>query len=250
MRDDTPPGFTPGTGFIPSPHDPKDHPLSLYIPRLAEVERELPATRVVYSNSMPLYNQGESSMCVAFSAALASTIDQRRDHRRTIVYDAPELYARCKEQDGIPNIDGTYPRIALDIKRARGIRILSSRIASEVGDLDQIGAYAALRDIEEVKAAIYLFGSAALGSVWYDEWFDIPVSKTFPPGSREGGGHAYLAIGYSDKKQALLIQNSWGPYWGYKIAGKEGRAWLPYSYVHLDSEFDWEAWRSIDLQEN
>ncbi len=250
MREDAPPGFTPGTGFVPSPKDTHDHVLRAYVPRLNEVINEIPRQRIPYTPTLPLYNQGESPQCVAFSAALASTIDQRRDSRRTITYDAPELYARCKEQDGIPDIDGTYPRVALKIKKDRGMRILASpRKPSEVGDLDQIAAYVGLKNVMEVCAAVHLFGSAILGSVWYDEWFDIPTSKVFPAGVHEGGGHAYTVVGYSLPKKRLLIQNSWGPYWGYRIGSLEGRAWLPFEYVHLDSEYDWEAWRTIDLQE-
>lgn len=40
------------------------------------------------------------------------------------------------------------------------------------------------------------------------------------------GGHAVLAIGYDDTREALLIRNSWGEQWGNK-----GYAWLPYKYV-------------------
>ena len=225
MRDDTPPGFSPGTGYVPSPPDKRDHALSAYIPQLEDVITSVPRSRIPYTPTLPLYNQGESSMCVAFSSALMSTIDQRRDHARTITYDAPELYDRCKEQDGIPNVDGTYPRIALKIKQARGIRIMESpRRPTEVGDLDVIARYVALHSIDEVVAAIHLFGSAALGSVWYHEWFDIPINKVFPPGTTDAGGHAYTAIGWNLATRRLLVQNSWGPYWGYKIGGLLGRA--------------------------
>lgn len=40
------------------------------------------------------------------------------------------------------------------------------------------------------------------------------------------GGHAVLAIGYDDDRQAILIRNSWGSDWG-----DNGHAWLPYEYV-------------------
>lgn len=210
----------------------------------------MPSRKVPWSPTLPLYNQGESPQCVAFSAALASTIDQRRDHRRTVVYDAPELYARCKERDGIPDVDGTYPRVALKIKQERGMRVLQSpRKPREIGDLDQIGAYVHLRTLEEITAAVHLYGSVILGSVWYDEWFDIPADMIFPVGRREGGGHAYTVVGYDLKKRLLLVQNSWGPYWGYRIGGLLGRAWLPFDMVRLDSEYDWEAWRSIDVED-
>lgn len=45
-------------------------------------------------------------------------------------------------------------------------------------------------------------------------------------GDRELGGHAIVACGYDDHKQALKIRNSWGESWGDK-----GYAWLSYEYV-------------------
>jgi C1A family cysteine protease len=56
------------------------------------------------------------------------------------------------------------------------------------------------------------------------------------------GGHAVVAVGYSDYKQlsnndqpgALLIRNSWGPAWG-----QGGYGWLPYSYVLGGLTGDW-----------
>jgi len=40
------------------------------------------------------------------------------------------------------------------------------------------------------------------------------------------GGHAVLAVGYNDKKKALLVRNSWGKQWGI-----DGYFWLPYEFV-------------------
>jgi len=56
------------------------------------------------------------------------------------------------------------------------------------------------------------------------------------------GGHAVLAVGYSDKKKigkeqgALLIRNSWGTQWG-----ESGYGWLPYAYVEAGLADDFWA---------
>ena len=249
MKETAPPDFVPGTGFVPSPEDHRDHRLLTYVPEWADVLKEVADVKVPYTPTLPVYNQGSSPQCVAFSAALASTIDQRRDHRRTLIYDAPELYARCKERDGIPGIDGTYPRVSLQIKKDRGMRVMQSPILAEVGHLDQIGAYVSLATIDEVIAAISLFGSVILGSTWYASWFDIPnpVTKVFPPPQGDAGGHAYTAVGWNRNTRRLLVQNSWGPYWGYVIGGTDGRAWLPFEYIDFN---DFEAWRSVDIEDN
>ena len=40
------------------------------------------------------------------------------------------------------------------------------------------------------------------------------------------GGHALCAVGYDDSKQAFIIRNSWGPYWGLS-----GYFYMPYAYI-------------------
>lgn len=238
--------FRDRLGAIPSPPDPRDHPLSMYIPETAEVALVLPRWRYPgWSRSFPVYDQIGPS-CVGNSSALSATIDQRRDHRHWDVYDGEELYALCKQQDGIPTVAGTYPRVAFKIRQERGAKVKKSGESSEVGQYDQIGAYAALHSIEEIKVAIYLYGSSLLGSTWYEEWFDVPTDKILPPGINPAGGHAYTAIGWSTARSSLLIQNSWGTEWGYSINGTGGRAWLPYDRVDFN---DFEAWRAIDMDD-
>jgi C1A family cysteine protease len=40
------------------------------------------------------------------------------------------------------------------------------------------------------------------------------------------GGHAVVAAGFDDSKQAILVRNSWGSAWG-----KSGYFWMPYAYI-------------------
>jgi C1A family cysteine protease len=71
---------------------------------------------------------------------------------------------------------------------------------------------------------------------------EIPFPQ---PGDGFLGGHAVVAIGYDDSKEiagkrgALLIQNSWGDYWG-----EGGYGWLPYAYVEQGLAVDF--WSLVD----
>ena len=40
------------------------------------------------------------------------------------------------------------------------------------------------------------------------------------------GGHAVVAVGYDDAKQAVLVRNSWGTSWGIG-----GYFWMPYAFI-------------------
>ncbi|ASC69160.1 uncharacterized protein XM38_000860 [Halomicronema hongdechloris C2206] len=47
-------------------------------------------------------------------------------------------------------------------------------------------------------------------------------------------GHAVMAVGYDDAREAFLIQNSWGTEWG-----NQGYGWLAYDYVLHGLATDW-----------
>jgi C1A family cysteine protease len=40
------------------------------------------------------------------------------------------------------------------------------------------------------------------------------------------GGHAVMAVGYDDRRKAVLVRNSWGRHWGI-----EGHFWMPYRLI-------------------
>ena len=82
----------------------------------------------------------------------------------------------------------------------------------------------------DVKSCIADGYPAAFGFPVYSSIGEVSESNDVIPFPNQDdelqGGHAILAIGYDDKKDALLIRNSWGDTWGNK-----GYAWLPYEYV-------------------
>src|SRR5262245_57431613 len=58
-----------------------------------------------------------------------------------------------------------------------------------------------------------------------------------PPGHGQPiGGHAVLAVGYSDRRKSFLIRNSWGRRWGLR-----GYFWLPYRFV-TNPDLAWDFW--------
>lgn len=235
---------SPGLGRLPSPKDDRDHTLGQHVRGLSTIQQTLPSYSY-FRQAIPVMNQGTTSMCVAYSGSIIRTISQRKDAKQLQVFDAPELYARCKEQDGIPNQDGTFQRVAAEILLNRGAIIIQSPDAGDIGTTRKIAAYARLRTVDEIRASVYLFGAAWLGSWWYQNWFEVPSSDWYLPEPDQAvGGHAYAVDGYSDRRKAFRIHNSWGPTWG-----NNGHAWLRYSYIKglEDDNGDFEAWRTLDV---
>lgn len=67
---------------------------------------------------------------------------------------------------------------------------------------------------------------------WEGWMMPIPRKRN----DRTHGGHAVMAVGYDDRKQAVLVRNSWGKDFGIK-----GYFWMPYSLIS-DSGFAHDFW--------
>lgn len=100
------------------------------------------------------------------------------------------------------------------------------------------------QNLEKIKQTLVSGAAVSFGFDVYSSFFGSWHSTTgmMPiPKSNESlqGGHAITCIGFSDSKQAFLIQNSWGTSWG--TAAKPGRGgyfWMPYSYALNPSKAD------------
>ena len=57
------------------------------------------------------------------------------------------------------------------------------------------------------------------------------------------GGHAVLAVGFDNAKQAFLVRNSWGKDWGLA-----GYFWMPYAYATSRQAADFWTIRTIEGQ--
>ena len=82
----------------------------------------------------------------------------------------------------------------------------------------------------------FVFGFTVFPSFESDEVAgngEVPM-----PGAGEQtlGGHAVMAVGYDDQKQAFIVRNSWGPTWGLG-----GYCYMPYAYL-LDDNLSDNFW--------
>lgn len=87
----------------------------------------------------------------------------------------------------------------------------------------------------------------AFGFSVYESFMSAEVRKTgimpMPNTSKERlvGGHAVLAVGYDNKKQAFLVRNSWGSAWGMS-----GYFYMPYAYATSRQASDFWTIRTIE----
>ena len=87
----------------------------------------------------------------------------------------------------------------------------------------------------------------AFGFSVYESFMSAVVKRTgimpMPHISTERmiGGHAVLAVGYDNTRQAFLVRNSWGTQWGLA-----GYFWMPYAYACSRQASDFWTVRTIE----
>lgn len=262
------------TGMIPSPQDKRDYQFSTYNkPHGLPVRFERPVVH--------LKDQGSLGACVGFGASYMRDEQEIRDHPGRGYETSPlYIYKKCKERDGIPNQEGTYPRVANEVMLKEGVCLEKTYPYSDAkpirpipGDADteadkfRIKSYTSLNAVHEIKQAIHDHGYVLAGFMILSSFLNPEITDkgAFVPEPNMYilGGHAVSIIGYDDGLTHtykdgktytgfIKIVNSWrdetGKWWG-----KEGTAWIPYDLLYRDIAGDlpgmtflMEAWSTQD----
>ena len=85
--------------------------------------------------------------------------------------------------------------------------------------------------VQSVKECLAEGYPVVFGFNVYESFMSREVSETgmaqMPSrNEQQNGGHAIMAVGYDDSKEALIIRNSWGSSWGLN-----GYFYMPYGYI-------------------
>lgn len=174
-----------------------------------------------YETALPgVENQGPKPICVAeafaklielyFSAA-GQDIDVSED----------DLYDQCKDIDGIPNVDGTYPVIGAKVS----VSGVSSKMAYSTGDKTviatsrakiRVSGYASVaRDFNSICQAIFQNKAVAASVAVDGNWFVGKIIRVL----QAIGRHMIILNGFRLSDQSFKGQNSWGIGWIGYIAG-------------------------------
>lgn len=239
-------------GCLKDPQDKRDLLMGMILPPI-----RLPK-KVDYTSQMsPVRDQGDEGTCVAFATVVGVKEYQEYHERHEWIYLSPRyVYWRCKQQDGIPDQEGTYPRVAMKVLQKFGVcteqcwaykphqtDFPCSR-AEEEAPIYRIKTYARLRTITYMKRSLVVNGPFVAGVLVFENWFRPRVIRTgkipLPrPGETPEGGHAVCIVGYNDRTRYFKFKNSWGMAWGEK-----GYGYLPYNYMR---KYCLDAWCATDL---
>ena len=248
---------TEGWTCLPSPPDERDWPLS----RMAEPVT-VPASVRLDGLVTRIMDQGRCGLCAGFSGAQIGNIaaNQQKNLPDGGGLSPLFLYTLCKQEDGIPNQEGTFPRVVLKVMERDGItpeKLLPYTLLDQTACLKlptvkiehlaaaapyRIKAYARLQSVDEMKQAL-AGGKLILGGILTTTSFHTYNGSGLVP-LPEGtitGMHAIVICGYDDAIKAFRMINSWGTTWG-----DGGFAWLGYDFCNWQSDMGMtalnEAW--------
>jgi C1A family cysteine protease len=238
-------------GWIPDQPDQRDH---LYAVPPAFLVR-LPPSADLRSKCPPVYNQGQLGSCTANAIGGAIEFDRLRQKLSDFVPSRLFIYYNERVIEGTVRSDsGAQIRDGIKSVASQGVcpekewpydiaRFASKPPARAYQDakLDRAISYQSLvQDLNQMKGCLASGYPFVFGFTVYQSFESAAVARTghapMPQwGERPVGGHAVMAVGYSDASSWFIVRNSWGGGWGMK-----GYFTLPYAYLiqpGLSSDF-------------
>ena len=213
-----------------------------------------------------IQDQGNPGTCTAHAVSAAYAFEQRVQHLRPITPSRLFIYYNERSLTGQRGLHcvvrlrdalkavykrGVCPEILWPYKEDSGtLRARPPQEAFEVAANRRIVEYHRipigtmsrpefLRHLKRCMADGCLF---VFGFTLYESFESMAVKKSgimpIPDRKHEKklGGHAVMAVGYDDRRSAVLVRNSWGLNWGIK-----GYFWMPYSLIS-DPGFAHDFW--------
>jgi C1A family cysteine protease len=235
-------------GWLPDLPDARDFQYSAPL----KVMQKLPAKTDLRSKCPPVYNQGRLGSCTAHALSAAFQVGQKIQGKPT--WEPSRLFIYYNERVAIhtETVDsGAFLRDGIKSLNKQGVcketewtydenpgagkKFAQKPPASCYANAlsNQILSYQRLaNNIQILKGCLAEGYPFVFGFTVYDSFMSAAVRNSgimpMPDLSKEHvvGGHAVIAVGYDDTKQALLIRNSWGTGWGIG-----GYFWMPYAYA-------------------
>lgn len=227
-------------------------------------------------------NQGATNSCAANAVAGAYEYLVQRHLPEDETYDVSRMfiyYAGREEMGGPIEDEGSVLRYLIQSLKTKGApseetwpfdtdRVNerpSDEAYTEASEFVVEDALHIATDLHTWKCALTEGHPIIFGMKLFDS-FDahrkpglVPTPTAAEVGRASHGGHAMLAVGYSDKDKVFIVRNSWGPKWGdggycyisydYLVNPKYnfGDTWIIKQVATLDAE---EGWAEDDDEES
>ena len=194
----------------------------------------------------PVYDQGQLGSCTG--NAIAGAMEYERDRQGLSDFVPARLFIYYNERamEGTVSSDsGAMIRDGIKVVNTEGVcpetlwpydtgmfAVKPPKRCYVAALTDRLVQYEAVQTLADLKDAISSKLSVVFGFTVYESFESPQVAQTgvlpMPDVQTEStvGGHAVVAVGYSDPKGHVIVRNSWGPSWG-----AAGYFYMPYQYM-------------------
>lgn len=230
-------------GWLPDLPDHRDHVYAAPLRALGK----LPATADLRAQCPPVLDQGALGACTAHAIGNAHRFDQIKQgaknsflpSRLFIYYNERALEHTLDEDAGAQIRDGIKTLIKqgacpeelwpYDISKFR--KKPPAAAFKEALKHQAIAYQRLVQSLNQLKGCLAEGYPFVFGFSVYESFESAAVARNGKvplPSGKDSllGGHAVLAVGYSDVSQSFIVMNSWGVQWGDK-----GYFHLPYAYI-------------------
>ena len=224
--------------------DLPDHRDKLY--SLTAPVTGLPSVIDLRSQCPAVYDQGQLGSCTANALAADCEFDMIKQKQKSFTPARLGIYYLERKLEGSINRDtGAMLRDGIKVIAKYGVwseaiqpynPALFKKAPTQVMLTEGLKHQALLYErldgsLNSIKTRLASGFPFVFGFTVYPAFESAEVAKTgiVPmPNAIDGplGGHAVLAVGYEDTKQAVIVRNSWGTSWGLK-----GYFYMPYAYI-------------------
>lgn len=246
-------------GVIPSPPDYRDYRLNQFTDTMKEFPKYYLAPPFKSEDEIPIYDQGNTSMCVAFTGALITEQQEYHETGKFIRMSPGWIYGNRKTgmymgegmvpreawaalcEDGVPYYDDLP--ITGSFAECYGY-VWQKREALKKKALNQKKlSYVAvtLKDADEIRTAIMKCGFINVSIAVYKDFYKVGKDGFLANTSGSiCGYHSVTGVGFFEEsgKVYIIIANSWG-----REYGKNGLCYMPYNYKGIQ-----EIWAITDMQ--
>lgn len=228
-----------GYGWRPQLPDVRDR---VYTARL---RTPAPAEADLRPSMPPVYDQGQLGSCTGNAIAAAMEYERDRQGLPDFVPSRLFIYYNERALEGTVSSDsGAVIRDGIKTVNSDGVcqetlwpydlgmfTVKPPKRCYVAALTDKAMQYESIQTLGDLKDAISSALPVVFGFTVYESFESQAVAHTgvmpMPkPGESTVGGHAVLAVGYSDPKGHLIVRNSWGDSWG-----DHGYFYMPYAYL-------------------
>jgi C1A family cysteine protease len=193
----------------------------------------------------PVYDQGQLGSCTGNAIAAAMEYERDRQGLSGFVPSRLFIYYNERALEGTVSSDaGAVIRDGIKVVNNAGVcpetmwpynigvfTVTPPKRCYIAALKDRLVQYEAIQTLGDLKDAISSNLAVVFGFTVYESFESVAVAQTgvmpMPKGGEHAvGGHAVVAVGYSDAKRQVIVRNSWGPSWG-----DAGYFYMPYQYL-------------------